>query len=83
MKEIRVYVVNLDNYFGDASLLTIHHEEFMSIAEDFGTVYSLKGFEIDVNNDWLSLDNCFIRFIEVECDESIDFEEFKVPKVRI
>lgn len=80
MQEIRVYVVNCDNYEGGGCLATMHHEEFMAIAEELGSVYSLKGFETEINNDWLSLDNAFIRFVEVECAESINFEEFGIPK---
>lgn len=83
MKEIRVYVVNLDDYDGDSCLTTIHHTEFMAIAEELGTVYSLKGFETDINNGWLSLHNAFIRFVEVECFESINSEEFEIPKASV
>lgn len=83
MKEIRVYVVDCNDYEGCGCLTTMHHEEFMAIAEELGTVYSLKGFETTINNSWLSLDNAFIRFVEVECEESINFEDFEIPKSSI
>ena len=84
MKEIRVYVVNLDEFeFGDARLMSISNEKFMEIAEKCGSVYSLKGFEYDFNYDFISSHNCFIRFIEVECEESINFEEWTIPTVSL
>lgn len=83
MKEIRVYVVNCDNYEGCEDLQAISNLRFIEIAEEQGLVYSLKGFEYDVNADWLCLDNAYIRFIEVECAESINFEEWAIPVVKM
>jgi hypothetical protein len=83
MKEIRVYVVNCDNYEGCEDLQAISNLRFIEIAEEQGTVYSLKGFENNVNADWLGLDNAYIRFIEVECAESINFEEWAIPVVKL
>ena len=83
MKEIRVYVVNCDKYEGCEDLQAISNLRFIEIAEEQGTVYSLKGFETDVNEDWLGLDNAYIRFIEVECAESINFEEWNIPMVKL
>ena len=83
MKEIRVYVVNCDNYEGCEDLLAVSNLRFIEIAEEQGSVYSLKGFENDVNADWLGLDNAYIRFIAVECTESIDFEEWAIPVVML
>lgn len=54
----------------------------MDLAEEQGTVYSLKGFESDYNNDCVDTINTYIRFIEVECAESINFEEWNIPFVK-
>lgn len=83
MKEIRVYVVNCDNYKGCEDLQAVSNLRFIEIAEEQGCVYSLKGFENDVNEDWLGLDNAYIRFIEVECAEGINFEEWKIPTIKL
>lgn len=83
MNEIRVYVVNCDNYEGCEDLREVSNLRFIEIAEEQGTVYSLKGFENDVNEGWLGLDNAYIRFIEVECAESINFEEWAIPMVKL
>ena len=83
MKEIRVYGVNCDNYEGCEDLESISNLRFIEIAEEQGSVYSLKGFENDVNTGWLWLNNAYIRFIEVECAESINFEEWNIPSVKL
>ena len=57
-RNFRVYVVNCDLYDGD--LYNLSNEEFMDIAEEQGSVYSLAGFQYAYNQD-----NLFIRFIEV------------------
>lgn len=84
MKEIRVYVVNYDLYDGGEDLRTVANEDFMRIAEEQGSVYSLMGFQSCWNN-WAyaapSPDCSYIRILEVECAESINFEEWSVPSV--
>jgi hypothetical protein len=80
MKEIRVYVVNAGELQG-VYAPDLSNEEFVSVAEFQGNVYSLKVFEMSINFDLLELSNAFIRFIEVECSESIDFEEWRIPKL--
>jgi hypothetical protein len=83
MKEIRVYVVNCDLYDGKEYILEMTNEQFMDLAEEQGTVYSLNVFETSYNNDWLDTINTYIRFIEVECAESINFEEWKIPTIKL
>ena len=63
MKEIRVYVVNCDLYDGD--LCNLSNEEFMDIAEEQGSVYSLAGFQYDYNQDNICSGCTIIRFIEI------------------
>lgn len=60
MKEMRVYVL-------DVSLMGNYtDEEFIEKAENYGSVYTLKGFENAFNNEELSTIVDYIRFIEVE-----------------
>lgn len=86
MKEIRVYAVSCDNYDGDKDLTTISNEEFMSIAESQGNVWSLMGFQLNWNH-WEcycpDATSSYLRFIEVECSESINFEEWEIPFVKL
>ena len=60
MKEMRVYVL-------DMSLMNDYtDEEFMEKAENYGSVYTLKGFENAFNSEELNTFVDYIRFIEVE-----------------
>ena len=65
-KEIRVYVLNIECY--DGEFCDLSDEEVMDIAEQFGDVYSLKGFERAFNDDEDEVNPNYycIRFIEVE-----------------
>lgn len=85
MKEIRVYAVNVDSYTGCEDLKAVSDLRFIEIAEEQGNVWSLMGFQATWN-DWEfccpNPGNCYIRFIEVECSESINFEEWAVPVVK-
>ena len=83
MKEIRVYVVNCGLYDGEEFISEMTNEQFMAIAEEQGGVYSLKGFERDYNDEYIGSAFTFIRFIEVECAESINFEEWTIPVVKL
>lgn len=64
MKELRVYVVDIDIVEEQTGLIT--NEIFMDLAEKQGTVYSLKGFELAFNYQELNTATDMIRFIEVE-----------------
>lgn len=81
MREIRVYVVDLGEYQGDKNVYSLGNLEFMQEAERQGNVYSLRGFENDYNYDFINTSNSIIRFVEVECKESINFEEWAIPIV--
>lgn len=84
MKEIRVYAINVDFYDDEIYLETLTNEEFISIAEEQGAVYSLKGFEYIFNNEYIDTINCYIRFIEVDgVAESINSEEWNIPTIKI
>ena len=63
--ETRVYVVNQEDSEKDIKDLT--DEEFIGIAEQWGRVYSLKGFQEIFNDqkDEVSHSEDFIRFINV------------------
>lgn len=64
-KEIRVYVLNIEVY--DGEFCDLSDEEVMDMTEQFGDVYSLKGFERAFNDaeDEVNPDYYCIRFIEV------------------
>lgn len=64
MKELRVYAVDIDTIEEQTCLVT--DEIFMQLAEERGTVYSLKGFELAFNYEELNTSTDMIRFIEVE-----------------
>lgn len=83
MKEIRVYIVNADMYEGEEYICDLSNEAFMAIAEEQGTVYSLKGFEWSYNNEDVDTINTYMRIIEVECEESINFEEWEIPFIKL
>lgn len=83
MKEIRVYVVDFSKYQGEENVYNMNNIKFMQEAERQGNVYSLKGFENDYNYDFINTTNSVIRFVEVECKESINFEEWNIPVVEL
>ena len=64
MKELRIYVVNVDTLEEQTGLIT--DDVFIELAEKQGTVYSLKGFELAFNYQELNTSTDIIRFIEVE-----------------
>ena len=64
MKELRVYVVDINTVEEQTDLVT--DEVFMELAEQRGTVYSIEGFELAFNYEELNTSTDMIRFIEVE-----------------
>lgn len=59
-KETRVYVINVDDKGSD----DYTNEEFMTRAEEQGTVYSLKGFQEAFNyENIVCTENKYIRII--------------------
>lgn len=75
-KEVRVYLISTEiveeKYPELDSINNISDEEFMDMAEEEGTVYSLKGFQEQWNHygyEMATPDYSYIRFIEVETQE--------------
>ena len=67
-KELRVYIIDIDKMGDDVfkkPVYTADDESFMDMAETFGAVYSLKGFEDEVSLRSVDLSNCYLRFIKV------------------
>lgn len=62
MKEIRVYVVDSQHI----ETADIDDETFIDIAEVFGNVYCLKGFQDAFNQGLINSETDFIRIIEKE-----------------
>lgn len=70
-KETRVYVITADQFEGCNvnSVDEISNEDFITMAEENGQIYSLNGFAQQWNEDTLSFphpDYSYIRIIEVE-----------------
>lgn len=73
MKEIRVYLINLDEIGDpgietekDLQLILESNELFMEEAEAQGYVYTLESFQETYNNSHLCSDNSYIRILEIE-----------------
>lgn len=67
-KEVRVYLIDLNDLTEEEEKLDINNlpdEEFMSISEKQGEVYTLDNFQKEWNRENVIF-NSFIRFIEVE-----------------
>jgi hypothetical protein len=64
-KETRVYVVDIDQTEDEFNNV-VTDDVFMDEAEKQGSVYTLNGFQEAFNNNEVSTENAFIRFIEVE-----------------
>ena len=62
MKEIRFYLINLDN----TSLIVknVTNDVFITEAERLGTVYSKNGFETAFNENLIDMDNSYLRILE-------------------
>lgn len=63
MKELKVYVIDVDLIPDGLSYQDITDQDFMNYAEFEGTVYSLRGFENAVNQEDFDFINTVIRFI--------------------
>lgn len=62
MEQIRVYGINID----DIELENINDltdESWKTLAESFGLVWSLSGFQNQFNDDLIDSNSIFIRFI--------------------
>lgn len=64
MEEIRVYVINMGRLSVDSDTLT--DEEFMDIAEEQGSVFSIEGFTNLFNTESITSLGHEIRFITIE-----------------
>lgn len=61
MKETRVYLVNVEKTHYDVTKM--NNEDFMTEAERQGSVYSLKGFEKDFNEEIINSYTDIIKII--------------------
>jgi hypothetical protein len=61
-KEIRVYLIDIDNYEFEEVPTIWEDEKFISEAEIQGNVFSLKGFQEAFNNEELNLQS-YIRIL--------------------
>lgn len=59
--EVRVYLIDLHQAIGNFIPTTLSQEEFITIAEEQGTVYSLDGFSKAYNTN--QLDGLFIHSV--------------------
>lgn len=73
-KEVRVYIVETfnDDIEEKIDINNLTDDEFIELAEEQGTVYSLKGFQNQWNHYCYAMatpEYSYIRFIEVETQE--------------
>jgi hypothetical protein len=61
-EQIRVYGVDLETLPDDHNIWD-SSENFITEAEAQGLVWSLKGFELQANNDQINFNNIFIKII--------------------
>lgn len=61
-EQIRVYGVDLD-VLPDQHSIWQSDNNFITEAEAQGLVWSLKGFELQANNEQINLNNIFIKII--------------------
>ncbi|MFN7323008.1 MAG: hypothetical protein ACK5SP_01920 [bacterium] len=64
---MKVYIINLVMLPDDINenFIDMANDQFMDIAEQYGEVYSLKGFENAYNHDeFISQSDSYIRFIQ-------------------
>lgn len=64
--ETRVYYLYIDlPLFETKDYRKITDNEFVELAEQYGNVYSLSGFQDALNNEEFNPVNYWVRFIEV------------------
>ena len=68
MTETRAYLIDLDEYEDIDSIEKMTDDEFITISEKQGEVYTLEGFQKNWNNENI-LFNSYLRFINVELNE--------------
>lgn len=61
-QQIRVYGVDLD-VLPDVHNIWRSDDDFITEAEAQGLIWSLKGFELQANNDQINFNNIFIKII--------------------
>jgi len=64
----KVAVLNLDwnGNIGRKEFDSMSDAQLIEACESEDFVFTLKSFQEAINDDYLSLEDCFIRFIEVE-----------------
>lgn len=66
---VRAYIINLDKLDDVKGSDDYSDEDFMNIAEEQGTVYTLKGFQDAFNyEESITPFNCYLRFIKTESE---------------
>ena len=64
--EYRIYAIDpIEWEASDVLIVDLTDEEFIKIAEEQGRVYTLKGFELEFNNENIS-DQWYIRIIKIQ-----------------
>lgn len=65
MTKVAVLDLDLNENIGRKEFDAISNSELIEMCEGDDLIFSLEGFQVCINNDYLCLDNCFIRFIEI------------------
>jgi hypothetical protein len=68
-KELRVYIIDTnkipDNKLYTQPIYTADDEQFITLSEMYGDVYSLKGFEDAVSLGAIDLSSHYLKFIKI------------------
>jgi hypothetical protein len=70
--ELKVYVVNVNNFDDKEHYYDTTDEEFMKMADDENTVYTLHEFQETMNDGiWDTFTESYIRYIHVLSDKTV------------
>ena len=67
-KEYRIYTIPIRNL---TDYTKVSDDEFIEAAEQFGSIYTLKGFENDFNDEYINC-NDYLRIISVPVYDNLD-----------
>jgi len=76
-KETRAYLLDVDNLLHIEKVIDIKEfsdEQFIDCAEQYGDVMTLAKLQDLINNDNIVMSDFYIRFIEVELHELVEFD---------
>ena len=76
-KETRAYLLDVDNLLHIEKVIDIkefNDEQFIDCAEQYGYIFTLPKLQETINNGDYVMSDFYIRFIEVELHELVEFD---------